>query len=120
MPYLQHVISKTGIQSDPAKTDKVRDFPTPTHSTSVRSFVGLESYYRRFVPQFASIAAPLHRLTKKDVDFEWSPECEAPFSKLKSVLTEAPVLAYPHFGKGEHFRLEMDASGVGLGAALRT
>ena len=118
VPYLGYVISKTGIRPDPAKTDKVRNFPTPTDPTSVRSFVGLASYYRRFVPQFASVAAPLHRLTKKDVAFEWSSECEAAFSKLKSLLTEAPVLVYPRFGKGEHFLLETDASGVGLGAVL--
>ena len=118
VPYLGYVISKTGIRPDPAKTDKVRNFPTPTDPTSVRSFVGLASYYRRFVPQFASVAAPLHRLTKKDVAFEWSPECEAAFCKLKSLLTEAPVLVYPRFGKGEHFLLETDASGVGLGAVL--
>jgi hypothetical protein len=68
--------SKHGIQEDPSKTDKVRDFPTPTDPTSVRSFVGLASYYRRFVPHFAAIAAPLHCLTKKDVKFEWSEECE--------------------------------------------
>ena len=118
VPYLGFVISKHGIQVDPSKTDKVRNFPTPTDPTSVRSFVGLASYYRRFVPHFAAIAAPLHRLTKKDVRFEWSEECETAFCRLKSLLTEAPVLVYPRFGEGEHFLLETDASGVGLGAVL--
>lgn len=118
VPYLGFVISKYGIQVDPSKTDKVKNFPTPTDPTSVRSFVGLASYYRRFVPHFAEIAAPLHHLTKKDVKFEWSEKCEAAFHKLKSLLTEAPVLVYPRFGKGEEFLLETDASGIGLGAVL--
>ena len=118
VPYLGFVISKYGIQVDPSKTDKVKNFPTPTDPTSVRSFVGLASYYRRFVPRFAAIAAPLHRLTKKDVKFEWSEECETAFCRLKSLLTEAPVLVYPRFGEGEHFLLETDASGIGLGAVL--
>ena len=78
----------------------------------------MASYYRRFVPHFASVAAPLHRLTKKDVPLEWSEECEAAFSRLKALLTEAPVLTYPQFGPGKAFLLETDASGVGLGAIL--
>ena len=64
---------------------------------------------------FAAIAAPLHRLIKKDVRSE---ECETAFCQLKSLLTEAPVLVHPCFGKGEHFLFETDASGVGLGAML--
>ena len=118
VPYLGYVISKREIQVDPSKTDKVRNFPTPTDPTSVRSFVGLASYYRRFVPNFAAIATPLHHLTKKDVKFKWSYECEQAFCRLKSLLTEAPILAYPRFGGEEHFLLETDASGVGLGAVL--
>ena len=79
VPYLGFVIPKHEIQVDPSKTDKDRNFPTPTDPTSVRSFVGLASCYRRFVPHFAAIAAPLHRLTKKDAKFEWSEECETAF-----------------------------------------
>ena len=74
-------------------------------------FVGLASYYRRFVPGFAKIATPLHYLTKKDVPFEWTPECEAAFCKLKELLVTAPVLAYPRFGPEREFTLETDASG---------
>ena len=118
VPYLGFVISKDGISPDPSKTDKVQHFPTPTDSTKVRQFIGLASYYQRFIPRFANIAAPLHKLTKKNVPFEWTPECESSFAQLKQLLVEAPVLVYPRFGPGEEFLLETDASGVGLGAVL--
>ena len=118
VPYLGHVISTQGIRPDPSKTEKVKLFPTPSDVTTLRQFVGLASYYRRFVPGFAKIAAPLHALTKKDVPFEWTQECEAAFCKLKELLITAPVLAYPRFGHDKEFILETDASGIGLGAVL--
>ena len=80
VPYLGYIISKYGIQPDPSKTDKVKNFPRPSDPTNVRSFVGLASYYRRFVPHFATIAASLHRLIKKDIPFEWSFECKDAFT----------------------------------------
>ena len=83
---------------------------------TLRSFVGLASYYRRFVPCFSKIARPLHALTKKGAPFVWSEACEVSFTKLKDLLTTAPVLAFPDFRKP--FILETDASGVGLGAVL--
>ena len=101
MPYLGYVISKHGIRPDPSKTDKVRQFPTPTDPTKVRQFLGLASYYRRFVPGFAKVAAPLHYLTKKDVSFAWTEECEFAFSQLKQFLIEASILCYPRFGPDE-------------------
>ena len=91
VPYLGHVISIQGIRPDPSKTEKVKLFPTPSDVTTLRQFVGSASYYRRFVPGFAKIAAPRHALTKKDVPFEWTPECEAAFCKVKELLVTAPV-----------------------------
>ena len=64
------------------------------------------------------MAAPLHYLTKKDVPFAWTEECEFTFSQLKQFLIEAPILCYPQFGSDESFLLETDASGIGLGAIL--
>ena len=116
--YLGHVISTKGIKPDPAKTRQVENYPHPTDATKVRQFVGLASFYRRFIPNFATVAAPLHYLTKKNVMFCWTPECEDAFQKLKKLLVTAPVLAYPRFGAGQSFVLETDASGVGLGAIL--
>ena len=116
--FLGHVISADGISPDPAKTEKVRDFPVPSDVGGVRQFLGLASYYRRFVPSFSKIAAPLNALTKKSVSFNWSEECQVAFDKLKDLLCSAPVLAYPMFGPQQQFIVETDASILGLGAVL--
>ena len=114
--YLGHVVSAAGIQTDPKKLLAVNQSPTPTDVKSLRSFMGLASYYRRFVPGFSKVAGPLHALTKKDVAFVWSPECQQAFDHLKELLTAAPVLTFPDFQRP--FILETDASGCGLGAVL--
>jgi hypothetical protein len=116
--YLGHLVTREGIQPDPAKTDKVVNYPLPTNVNEVRSFLGLASYYRRFVPGFSQIATPLHCLLKKDAEFYWSVECQQAFEQLKSKLSTAPVLAYPRFNTEHPFILETDASGKGLGAVL--
>ncbi|CAN4106328.1 unnamed protein product [Withania somnifera] len=98
--FLGHVVSKAGVSVDPAKIRAVRDWPRPTLVTKIRSFVGTAGYYRRFVEGFSSIAAPLTRLTRKNVTFQWSEECELSFGKLKDLLTSAPVLTLPIEGRG--------------------
>lgn len=103
--YLGHVVSGNGVCTDPAKLEAVRDFPTPTSVKMLRSFLGLASYYRRFIPKFSKVAGSLHALTKKDVPFVWTPSCQLAFEELKRLLTSSPVLAYPDFG--ELFMLEM-------------
>ena len=118
VPFLEHVVSAQGIEPDPAKTERIKNYPAPTDVTEVRRFLGLASYYRRFVPKFASIAAPIHVLTKKNVPFQWTDECESAFNQLKVALSTSPVLVYPRFGPGHSFILETDASTVGLGAVL--
>lgn len=116
--YLGHVVTRQGIKPDPAKTDKIRGYPAPTDVSQVRQFLGLASYYRRFVPEFAMIASPLHLLLKKDTAFDWTPECADAFVGLKAALIHAPVLAYPQFDSQHPFILETDASTKGLGAVL--
>ena len=116
--YLGHVISSDGISPDPSKIQKVRDYPVPTDVKKVRQFLGLASYYRRFIPGFAKIANPLHALTKKEEVFQWSVKCQAAFDLLKQKLISAPVLSYPRFGPEEKFIVETDASSLGIGAVL--
>ena len=114
--YLGYVVSREGILADPAKIDAVKNFPQPFDVRSLRSFLGLASYYRRFIENFSSVASPLYELTRKDVGFSWESIHHNAFCKLKQLLISAPVLAFPDFARG--FILETDASGVGLGAIL--
>ena len=74
--YLGHVVSAQGIRTDPKKLEAVQKFPVPAEVKSLRSFLGLASYYRKFIPIFSKIAGPLHALTKKDVEYVWSPQCQ--------------------------------------------
>ena len=114
--FLGHVVSREGIQVDPKKIEAVMDWQRPTTVTEVRSFLGLAGYYRRFVQDFSRIAAPLTRLTQKNVRFQWTEACEASFQKLKDCLTSAPVLALPSGTGG--YTVYCDASRVGLGCVL--
>ena len=130
--FLGHVLSAKGISPNPEKVDKVRDWPIPKTSKEVHSFIGLASYYRRFIPNFAKWSKPLNALIvppahqakvchgemKKSelTEFVWSKECQEGFDTLKHALTTAPVLAYPDYT--QPFILETDASLKGLGAVL--
>ena len=114
--YLGYIVSPTGISADPKTVTAVRDFPPPHNVKALQSFLGLALYYRRFIPGFSVVAGPLFVLTRKNVEFEWNTACQAAFEKLKELLTQAPVLAFPLFDRG--FTLDTDASGVGLGAVL--
>jgi hypothetical protein len=82
----------------------------------VRSFLGLARFYRRFVKDFSTIAAPLNALTKKGVPFAWGSTQENAFTMLKDKLILAPLIQLPDFNKT--FELECDASGIGLGGVL--
>ena len=85
--YLGHIVSAKGVAPDPQKIQKVTEWPAPQNVSEVRQFVGLASYYRRFVKDFATVAKPLHKLTKKYARFNWTNECQEAFEQLKSQLT---------------------------------
>ena len=114
--YLGHVVSQSGISADKSKVDSVEKCPIPTNVKQVRSFVGLASYYRRFIPGFSKIAGSLFALTKKDSVSEWSQSCQQAFEKLKQFLVASPILVFPDFIK--RCILETNTLGVGLGAVL--
>ena len=84
--------------------------------TEIRSFLGLAGYYRRFVKDFAKLASPLTKLTRKVVKFEWNIDCERAFVELKTRLTTAPILIIPERGLG--YTVCCDASRGGLGGVL--
>ena len=130
--FLGHVFSAKGISPNPEKVDKVWDWPVPKTSNEVHSFIGLASYYCRFIPNFAKWSKPLNALIvppahqakvrcpemkkSKLTKFVWSKECQEGFNTLKHAVTTAPVLAYPDYT--QPFILETDTSLKGLGAVL--
>jgi len=114
--FLGHVMTPDGVAVDPSKVEDVAAWPVPERLTEVRAFLGLCSYYRRFIRSFSAIAAPLFALTKKGRVFDWTDECQDSFVRLKVALTTAPVLTLP---KNEGiYVLDCDASDVGIGAVL--
>ena len=114
--FLGHVVSKDGLAVDPSKVEAVLKWERPRNATEVRSFLGLAGYYRRFIENFAKIANPLTKLTRKAIRFVWSDACEESFQELKKRLTTAPVLALPDELGG--FVIYSDASLIGLGCVL--
>ena len=114
--YLGHIVSERGIETDPSKVERVCEWSGPENATEVKSFLGLASYHRRFVPNFAQVAKPLHRLTEARIDFVWTRECQLAFDMLKNLLSTAPVWSYPDFTA--EFILDSDASNHGIGAGV--
>ena len=114
--FLGHVISKDGIATDPDKTRAVAEWPVPPSLRDVRAFLRLAGYYRRFVEGFAAIAGPLHSMLGKGGKFKWTPEAQESFLRLKSALTNSPILTMPQ-DEGE-FTLDTDASDTAIGAVL--
>ncbi|PIK44768.1 putative transposon Ty3-I Gag-Pol polyprotein [Apostichopus japonicus] len=127
--HLGHVVSAEGVSVDHGKVDRIVNWPIPTTLTELASFLGLASYYRKFVPNLAKLAAPLHSLKKTDTTttagnksrskqspLKWNKEADEAFRQLKTLLSSSPVLAYPRFDR--EFVLEIDASLKGLGCCL--
>ena len=114
--YLGHIVSVEGIATDPQKNVTIKEWPTPRNVSEVKSFLGLCSYYRRFVPSFSDVAQPLNQLCEKGQTFLWTTATESAFQQLKVALTEAPVMAYPI--PGIPFILDTDASNCAIGAVL--
>ena len=113
--YLGHIISASGVAMDPAKVQAIRDWPAPRSARTVRGFLGLAGYYRKFVHNYGTVAAPLTALLKKE-GFSWNDDTTAAFEALKAVVSSAPILAMPDFAKP--FTVECDASSHGFGVVL--
>jgi hypothetical protein len=110
------VVSPEEIAVDPSKVKEVWEWKAPTSVSEVRSFLGLASYYRWFIPNFSKTAKPITRLLKKGNKYVWSEACDEAFKHLKKLLTTSPVLAQPDTTKP--FDVYCDASGTGLGSVL--
>ncbi|KRX22547.1 Retrovirus-related Pol polyprotein from transposon, partial [Trichinella nelsoni] len=114
--YLGHIVTQHGVGTDPEKTAAVQEWPTPRCVREVRQFLGLASYYRRFVRNFAGVANPLHALTKKGEKWRWGPKEEEAFARLKDALVSPPILCHPDFDRT--FLVDVDASEDAIGAVL--
>jgi hypothetical protein len=114
--YLGHIVLPPGITTDPEKLEAIESWPRPKDIHQLRSFLGLCTYYQRFISGFADLAKPLTRLTKEKRMFEWSTETETAFHTLKEALCTAPVLGYPR--PGEKFIVNTEASNMGIGVVL--
>ena len=106
--YLGDLVSGKGIRPLPEKLDSIKKMPAPTTPKEIKQFLGLVGYYRKFIPRFADIARPMTNLTKQDIPFEWTIQCQAAFELLKEAIITSPILKYPDPNKG--YTLFTDAS----------
>jgi hypothetical protein len=113
--YLGHIIGAKGVQVHQEKITAIREWPTPKTLAELREFLGLCTYYRKFIKGFSQLCAPLTDLTKKG-SFKWNDEAQVTMEKMKEVMSTCLVLALPDFGIS--FTLECDATGEGIGVVL--
>ncbi|XP_066600140.1 uncharacterized protein [Prorops nasuta] len=114
--YLGFLVDKQGFRMDPDKTAPILEYPTPKNVKQVRRFMGMVSWYRKFIPNFATESEPINRLLRKNQAWLWGEDQEIAFRELRNHLVKAPTLACPNFNVP--FVLQTDASTVGLGAVL--
>jgi hypothetical protein len=115
LEYLGHIITNHGVKVDTSKVEAMVAWPRPTNISTLREFLGLTGYYRKFVRQYDVLARPLTNLLKKG-QFIWDDNAESVFITLKQAMTTTPTLAMPNFN--DSFTIEIDASGEGIGAVL--
>ena len=114
--FLGLVVLESGMSVDPEKVEVVMSWERPKSVFEIRSFLGLAGYYRRFIEDFSRLAAPMTRLTRKEVKFDWDDRCEEAFQEFKRKLTSAPILIVPDRGQG--YTVYCDASSAGLRCVL--
>ena len=116
MGFLGHVISASSVSVDPGKVEAMMSWERPKSVFEIRSFLGLAGYYRRFIKDFSWLAAPMTRLTWKEIKFVWDDSCKRAFQELKRRLTSAPILIV--LERGQRYTVYCDASKDGLGCVL--
>ncbi|MES9883587.1 MAG: RNase H-like domain-containing protein [Sedimenticola sp.] len=116
VPYFGHVISSEGLKPDPNKVKAIKDMPTPQNRKELETICGMINYLTKFGPNLSELTAPLRDLLKQDVEFSWDSPQEEAFDKIKSVITQSPVLAF--FDPKKPLTLQTDASKHGIGFTL--
>jgi len=114
--YLGFELSESGVSACADKVKAVKEYPTPNNVKDVRAVLGLTSFYRKLVPDFAEIAKPMTSFTRKNKAFIWGPSQHEAFKRMKDRLCNTPVLAYPNFEL--QFILTTDASQLAVAAVL--
>ncbi|CAI2345915.1 unnamed protein product [Caenorhabditis sp. 36 PRJEB53466] len=114
--FLGHEITRNGYYPLKSNVAAIAAFPTPKNSEEVRRFVGMAGFFRKFIKDFAGIAEPLTKMSRKNVKFEWDQPQEDAYQTLKKALVEEPILGFPDYDKP--FHIFTDASAVAQGAAL--
>jgi len=109
-------LSKDGLKTIKSKVDAVAKWTCPKDISELRSFLGTVRYYRKFIDKFSTIAAPLCKLLRQDVPYEWDNEQQESFDGLKMALVNVPILRYPDSSK--QFIIRTDASRNGIGGVL--
>jgi hypothetical protein len=99
LQFLEHVVEKDGVKPEPKKVDKMINYLEPKNIRELRGVLGLFSYYRQFIKDFAQIADPLYKLLKKDTPYMWTQDQQKAFENLRDRLTQAPIVQYPNFNK---------------------
>ena len=116
MAFLGHILDTDGLHVDPSKVEAISAMPSPTDVSSVRRFLGMSGYYRKFVPHYGTRTANLTDLLQKDLKFEWLPIHQQEFEDIRAVLSDAPILALPRWDLP--FVIRTDASDIGIGGLL--
>ena len=116
VPFLGHIVGRAGLACDPSKVSAVANWIAPSTIKGVREFLGFTGYYRRFVPDYSTVAQPLVRLLGKDCKFKWTDACQDAFKALRALLIKAPVLAFPK--EDLPYIVDTDASDYGIGGVL--
>ena len=116
VPFLGHIVGRAGLECDPNKVSAVANWIPPSTIKGLREFLGFTGYYRRFVPDYSTVAQPLVRLLGKDCKFKWTDACQDAFMALRALLIKAPVLAFPK--EDLPYIVDTDASYYGIGGVL--
>ena len=114
MKYLGHVVTRDGIRACPSKIKAIVEVPRPASAKEVQRFIGNCQYYRRFIPNFSQIAAPLFKAQTACRDFVWTDACDLACTRLKEALVSDALLVHPDYT--QDFLMDCDGSGEGLGA----
>jgi hypothetical protein len=114
--YLGHIVGGGELKIDPSKVKVILEWSRPSNVTEVRSFLGAAQYWRKFIANFSSIAAPLHAVTSVKQVFQWGGKQQQTFDTLKEKISSAPVLALPNLR--QPFEIQTDASNYAMGAVL--